>query len=178
MISDTETVSPTGGTDADGQAAAVPPPKVVLHFTPDERAARGRAMRAEAPRTSHAAVEDTTARDPVALLRADDHERVAELLPLRYARMAVSPFAFFRGSAAVMAHDLAPTPRSGLNVQLCGDAHVANFGGFASPERALVFDLNDCDETHPGPFEWDVKRLATSVEVAGRSRGFDVQQRR
>src|SRR5262249_13367305 len=96
----------------------------------------------------------------------------------RYGRMLVSPFTFYRGAAAVMAHDLAATPRSGLNVQLCGDAHLSNFGGFASPERDLVFDLNDFDETHPGPFEWDVKRLAASFEIAGRNRDFSEAERR
>jgi uncharacterized protein (DUF2252 family) len=109
-------------------------------------------------------------RDPVALLEEQAASRVPELLPIRYGRMLVSPFTFFRGAAAVMAHDLARLPSSGLEVQLCGDAHLANFGGFASPERDLVFDLNDFDETLPGPFEWDVKRLAASFEVAARNR--------
>jgi uncharacterized protein (DUF2252 family) len=99
-------------------------------------------------------------------------------VPIRYGRMLASPFAFFRGAAVVMAHDLAPAPRTGLDVQLCGDAHLSNFGGFASPERALVFDLNDFDETHPGPFEWDLKRLAASFEIAGRDRGFGTADRR
>ena len=99
-------------------------------------------------------------------------------MPIRYGRMAASPFAFFRGAAVVMAHDLAPVARTGLDVQLGGDAHLANFGGFASPERALVFDLNDFDETHPGPFEWDLKRLAASFEIAGRDRGFSESDRR
>jgi uncharacterized protein (DUF2252 family) len=111
-------------------------------------------------------------RDPIALLAADASTRIAELLPIRYGRMLSSPLAFFRGAAAVMASDLAGTPRAGLNVQLCGDAHLLNFGGFASPERDLVFDANDFDETLPGPFEWDVKRLAASVEIAARQRGF------
>ena len=101
-----------------------------------------------------------------------------ELLPIRYGRMLVSPFTFYRGAANVMANDLAAAPRSGLNVQLCGDAHLANFGGFASPERSFVFDLNDFDETLAGPFEWDVKRLVTSFEVAGRDRGFSDVERR
>jgi uncharacterized protein (DUF2252 family) len=103
---------------------------------------------------------------------------VQELVPLRYERMLTSPFAFFRGAAVVMAHDLAGAPRTGLDVQLCGDAHLSNFGGFASPERSLVFDVNDFDETHPGPFEWDLKRLAASFEIAGRDRGFAPDERR
>jgi uncharacterized protein (DUF2252 family) len=146
------------------------PPKVP-HFTPDERSARGQAARSDVPRTSHVALDAATERDPLALLRADDVNRVQELLPIRYARMLASPFAFYRGGAAIMAYDLAPTPRSGLHVQLCGDAHLANFGGYASAERSFVFDLNDFDETLPGPFEWDVKRLAASFEVAARHRG-------
>ena len=103
--------------------------------------------------------------------------RVPELVPIRYGRMLVSPFTFYRGAAAIMAHDLAPTPRAGLNAQLCGDAHLANVGGYASPERDLVFDLNDFDETLAGPFEWDVKRLATSFEICGRDRNFTKAQR-
>jgi uncharacterized protein (DUF2252 family) len=152
------------------------PPKV-LHFTPAERAARGRAARAETPRTSHATLDVAQTRDAVALVDADSASRVPDLVPIRYGRMLVSPFAFYRGAAAVMAHDLAPTPRSGLNVQLCGDAHLSNFGGFASPERELVFDLNDFDETHAGPFEWDVKRLAASFEIAARDRDFAARDR-
>jgi uncharacterized protein (DUF2252 family) len=148
-----------------------------LHFTPAERAARGKAARSEVPRTSHAAVELTEDRDPVALLDEGSALRVPELVPIRYGRMLTSPFAMYRGAAAVMAHDLAPTPRSGLNVQLCGDAHLANFGGFASPERSFVFDLNDFDETLEGPFEWDVKRLAASFEIAARHRGFSDAER-
>jgi uncharacterized protein (DUF2252 family) len=149
----------------------VAPPKV-LHFTAAERAARGRAARSEAPRTSHAAYEKGSDRDPVALLDAGSAQRVPELVPIRYGRMLVSPFTFYRGAAAIMAHDLAASPRAGLGVQLCGDAHLSNFGGYASPERRLVFDLNDFDETIRGPFEWDVKRLAASFEVAGRNREF------
>ena len=121
------------------------------------------------------ALADTgsTARDPVATLRAQDAGRVPELVPIRWGRMSVSPFTFYRGAAAVMASDLAVTKHTGLNVQLCGDAHLSNFGVFAAPDRRLVFDLNDFDETAPGSFEWDVKRLAASVAVAGRSSGFD-----
>jgi uncharacterized protein (DUF2252 family) len=158
--------------DEPAVAAKQPPPQKVLHFTAAERAARGRAARAEAPRTSHSAVEVAPGRDPVALVDADTPYRVQELVPIRYGRMLVSAFTFYRGAAMLMANDLVATPRSGLNVQLCGDAHCSNFGGFASPERTLVFDLNDFDESHPGPFEWDVKRLATSFEIAGRDRGF------
>jgi uncharacterized protein (DUF2252 family) len=114
----------------------------------------------------------------MAVLAAQDTGRVPELLPIRYARMALSPFTFFRGAAAVMAADLAATPVSGLEVQLCGDAHLCNFGFFASPERHLVFDINDFDETLPGPWEWDVKRLAASLEVAARDRKFAAEDRR
>jgi uncharacterized protein (DUF2252 family) len=159
------------------EVPATPPAPKVLHFTAEERAARGRAARAEAPRTSHAELDLAPGRDPVELLDADTPHRVAELVPIRYGRMLVSPFTFYRGSATIMAHDLGASPRSGLNVQLCGDAHCSNFGGFASPERTLVFDLNDFDETLRGPFEWDVKRLAASFEIAGRDRSFDADQR-
>jgi uncharacterized protein (DUF2252 family) len=117
-------------------------------------------------------------RDPVAIVDADSANRVPELVPIRYGRMLVSPFTFYRGAASLMAHDLAGTARTGLNAQLCGDAHLSNFGGFASPSRDLVFDLNDFDETHTGPFEWDVKRLAASFEIAGRDRDFDDATRR
>jgi len=151
---------------------------VVPHFTVAERAAHGRAARAECPRSSHARFELSEDRDPVAILEAQAPSRVPELVPIRYGRMLVSPFTFYRGAAAVMAHDLAPTPRSGLRVQLCGDAHLSNVGGFASPERRLVLDLNDFDETLPGPFEWDVKRLAASFEIAGRDRDFKEAERR
>ena len=153
-------------------------PSEALHFTATERATRGRAARIEAPRTSHAILEPVSDRDPVLWLDEVSALRVPELNPIRYGRMLVSPFAFYRGAAAVMARDLGPTPRSGLNVQLCGDAHLANFGVFASPERALLFDLNDFDETHRGPFEWDVKRLAASFEIAGRNRDFKLSERR
>jgi uncharacterized protein (DUF2252 family) len=150
----------------------------VEHFTVDERAAYGRAARGAASRASQSALDTIADRDPLALLAAEDASRVPELVPLRYGRMLASPFTFFRGAATIMAHDLAPTPRAGLKVQLCGDAHLSNFGGFASPERALVFDLNDFDETAPGPFEWDVKRLVTSFEVCGRARDFSDAERR
>ena len=114
----------------------------------------------------------------MSLLEEQATSRVAELVPVRHGRMLVSPFTFFRGAALIMAADLAPTPRAGVTVQLCGDAHLSNFGAFASPERRLVFDINDFDETFPGPWEWDVKRLAASFEVAGRDRGFAASDRR
>jgi uncharacterized protein (DUF2252 family) len=151
----------------------------VPRLTREERVARGRAARAEVPRSSHAEFVPAADRpDPVKLLEGDDASRVPELLPIRYGRMAVSAFTFFRGAALLMASDLAGTPRTGLVAQICGDAHLANFGLFASPERRLVFDINDFDETLPGPWEWDVKRLATSLEVAGRDNGYSDKQRR
>src|SRR3954452_10911367 len=165
-------------TEPNGQPESEPAAPKVLHFSPDERAARGKAARADAPRTSHSALDLTEGRDPVGLLELQTPFRVADLVPIRYGRMLVSPFTFYRGAASVMAHDLAPTPHSGLQVQLCGDAHLANFGFFASPERSVVFDLNDFDETHRGPFEWDVKRLAASFEIAARDRGFTDTERR
>jgi uncharacterized protein (DUF2252 family) len=143
----------------------------VDHPTLAERSARGRKAREGARRSGHAKLSKPD-RDPVALLEAQAVSRVPELVPIRYGRMLTSPFAFFRGAAALMAHDLASTDSSGLVVQLCGDAHLANFGGFATPERDLVLDVNDFDETLPGPFEWDLKRLAASFEIAGRNRGF------
>jgi uncharacterized protein (DUF2252 family) len=133
----------------------------------------GKAARAHAPRSSHARWEPPQGRpDPVALLELESEARVPDLVPIRYSRMAISSFAFFRGAAGIMASDLAGTPVSGTRVQLCGDAHLMNFGGFGSAERSLVFDLNDFDETLPGPWEWDVKRLAASIAIAGRERGF------
>jgi uncharacterized protein (DUF2252 family) len=138
-----------------------------------ERAAAGRAARSEVRRSSHAAWEPPAGRaDPVAILERQARSRVPELVPIRYGRMSASPFAFFRGAAAVMAADLATTPTSGLRVQACGDAHLSNFGAFAAPDRRLVFDLNDFDESLPGPWEWDVKRLAASFAIAGRESGF------
>ena len=139
--------------------------------TPSERTAAGKDARGRAPRSSHAGWEPAARRaDPVRLLQLQARGRVTELLPLRYGRMRESPFAFYRGAAAIMAADLAPTPTSGLRVQLSGDAHLSNFGTFTSPEREQVFDINDFDETLEGPWEWDVKRLATSVCIAGRDR--------
>ena len=138
-----------------------------------ERASRGKAVRSEVPRTAHGEWETPPARaDPVATLGEQDKSRVPELVPIRYGRMLVSPFAFFRGGAAIMAADLADGPRTELHAQLCGDAHLSNFGIFAAPDRRLIFGVNDFDETLPGPFEWDLKRLVTSFAVAGRERGF------
>jgi uncharacterized protein (DUF2252 family) len=145
---------------------------------PEQQAARGRAARAAAPRSGNAEWQPAERRDPLALLGEQDGARVPELVPIRYGRMLRSPFAFYRGAAVVMAADLAATPAAGLRVQLCGDAHLANFGIFSAPDRRLVFDCNDFDETSPGPFEWDVKRLAASVAVAGRDRGFRRRERR
>ncbi|HVY77610.1 MAG TPA: DUF2252 domain-containing protein [Solirubrobacterales bacterium] len=146
---------------------------------PEERAAAGKAAREAAPRSAHGDWAPAADRaDPVALLEAQAATRVGQLLPLRYARMLASPFAFYRGAAAVMAADLAATPASGFSAQLCGDAHLANFGAFAAPDRTMVFDVNDFDETLPGPWEWDVKRLAASFSVAGRDRGFGARERR
>jgi len=147
-------------------------------MTVEERVRRGREARTTASRSSLAALELQPERDPIATLEAQAATRVAELLPIRYGRMLASPFAFYRGAAAVMAGDLASAAKTGLRVQLVGDAHLANFGGYASPERNLVFDINDFDETMRGPFEWDVKRLATSVEIAGRATGLTAAQRR
>jgi uncharacterized protein (DUF2252 family) len=142
-----------------------------------DRIARGRAARAEVPRSSHASFAPSSNRaDPIALLERQARTRVPELVPIRYGRMLVSPFTFFRGAAMIMAGDLAATPRSGLTVQCCGDAHLSNFGVFASPERRLVFDLNDFDETLPGPWEWDLKRLAASMLIAADDNDYPVRQ--
>src|SRR5262245_35207062 len=139
----------------------------------DQRAAAGKAARAKVPRSSHAAWKPAARRrDPVAVLEGQAESRVPELVPIRYGRMLASPFAFFRGGAAIMAMDLAKSPQSGLMVQACGDAHLSNFGVFAAPDRRLVLDVNDFDETLPGPWEWDVKRLAASFAIAGRDRDF------
>jgi len=143
-----------------------------------DREARGKDAREVAPLESHAEFRPDSSRDPVGLLLGQAQSRVPELVPIRHGRMLVSPFTFYRGAALPMAADLAGTPASGLRVQLCGDAHVSNFGAFASPERRLVFDVNDFDETLPGPFEWDVKRLAASLSVAGRDNGFPAKDRR
>ena len=164
---------------AKGGRTRAPEELEVPHLSVAERAARGRAARAQVPRSSHADYASATQRsDPVELLGSQAESRVPELVPIRYGRMLVSPFTFYRGAALLMAGDLAATPDSGLRAQLCGDAHLSNFGVFASPDRRLVFDLNDFDETLPGPFEWDVKRLAVSFEVAGRENGYTHKQRR
>ena len=142
---------------------------------PTARAEEGRTARKRVPRTSHATFELRADRDPIAILAAQEVDRVQELLPVRHARMAESAFAYYRGTPAVMAFDLAGTPRTDIIVQASGDAHISNFGLFASPERALVFDANDFDETLPAPWEWDVKRLAASVVIAARANGFDAK---
>ena len=150
----------------------------VQHLTLAERAARGKAAREQVARSDHAGWSPTRDRpDPVDLLEQQAESRVPELVPIRYGRMLVSPFTFYRGAAYLMASDLAQGPRTKIQVQLCGDAHLSNFGGYSAPDRRLVFDMNDFDETLPGPFEWDVKRLVTSFEVATRNRGFDAATR-
>jgi len=153
-----------------------PPPRTGRHAPAMSRAARfalGKALRQRVPRSSHSTWAPARDRpDPIGLLEESDRFRDPDLLPIRYGRMSVSPFAFLRGAASVMALDLASTPSTGLRAQLCGDAHLANFGFFATPERDQVFDVNDFDETLPGPWEWDVKRLATSIVLAGRHDGF------
>ncbi len=137
----------------------------------------GRGLRAQVPRSSQAAwTAPSRRRDPVEIIRGQEAARIPSLLPIRHERMGVSPFTYFRGAAAVMAEDLAQTPCCGLRVQACGDAHLVNFGIYATPERRVVFDVNDFDETLQAPFEWDVKRLATSLVVAGRDRGFAAKE--
>jgi uncharacterized protein (DUF2252 family) len=154
-------------------ASDIPIARVVAHLTEAESKAKGKEARAKVPRDSQADFKAWPERpDPVSLLEEQAKTRVPELVPIRYGRMLVSPFTFYRGAALIMASDLSTTPRSGLNAQICGDAHLSNFGIFGSPERALVFDCNDFDETHPGPWEWDVKRLAASFAIAGRNMGF------
>ena len=154
-------------------------PGRVARLENGEHPERGRAARSTTPRSSHAEwVEAPGRRDPVEILHAQTEQRLAELVPIRYGRMLVSPFTYFRGSAAVMAADLATTPSSGLVVQLCGDAHISNFGGFAAPDRRLVFGPNDFDETLPGPWEWDIKRMAASIEIAGRDIDLPARRRR
>jgi uncharacterized protein (DUF2252 family) len=149
------------------------------HLTVDERVARGRTARLQVPRSSHGRWEPAPDRtDPVSLLEEQAASRVPPLVPIRHGRMLVSPFTFYRGAALIMAADLATTPVSGVTVQLCGDAHLSNFGVFGSPERRMLFDINDFDETLPGPWEWDVKRLAASFEIMGRDRGFSPADRR
>ncbi|MCO6451908.1 MAG: DUF2252 domain-containing protein [Caldilineales bacterium] len=154
--------------------AAIVPTKKTLQ----ERMEHGKEMRAKFPRENHAAWEAPAERaDPLQALAAQAETRIPELVPIRHWRMMASPFAFYRGAAAIMAADLAAMPNTGIRVQLCGDAHLSNFGGFASPERELVLDVNDFDETLPGPFEWDVKRLAASIEIVGRQMGINDRHR-
>ncbi|MEU6805199.1 DUF2252 domain-containing protein, partial [Streptomyces neyagawaensis] len=148
------------------------------HATPEERAALGKAARRRSPRSGHAVYQPSRHRpDPLSILETQSAARVPELVPIRYGRMMESPFRFYRGAAAIMASDLAGSPSSGLTAQLCGDAHMLNFRLLASPERQLMFDINDFDETLPGPWEWDVKRLSASLVIAGRANGFDDAQR-
>ena len=171
----------------DANAASVAPAAVVtspgpqvrsLHRTREERAAAGKAARTALPREALGDLLVEGRADPIELLEGQAATRVPDLVPIRYERMVASPFAFYRGGALLMAADLSRTPNSGLHVQLCGDAHLSNFGVFATPERRVVFDINDFDETHPGPFEWDVKRLVASLAVAGRANGFAAKKRR
>lgn len=149
---------------------------VAAHATREERAKRGRAARSVTPLEALAEVDTSSPRDPLGLLEHQARSRVRELVPVRYGRMSASPFPFYRGAALVMADDLSRTPNSGLYTQLCGDAHLSNFGIFATPERKLAFDVNDFDETYPGPFEWDVKRLVASLAVAGLENGYSGKQ--
>ena len=167
---------PTGATPT---TRKINPVGTAHPMTLEEHVRRGTDARKEMPPEQHAPFSTTAGRrDPVEILEEQGAARVPELVPIRYGRMLVSPFTFYRGAAAVMAADLAETPTSGLTVQLCGDAHLSNFGAFASPERRLVFDINDFDETFPGPWEWDVKRLAASFAIAGRELGFTAEERR
>jgi uncharacterized protein (DUF2252 family) len=186
-LADRETGAPTSTRGAPKQPPAktstprrtlTPQPKAVAHMTAAERVAQGKAARTGVPRASQGEWRPPSERpDPVGLLEEQAATRVRELVPIRYGRMLVSPFTFFRGAAYLMASDLAAAPRTGLHVQLCGDAHLSNFGVYAGPDRRLVFSVNDFDETLPGPFEWDLKRLVASFAVAGRDRGFAAKQR-
>ena len=138
-----------------------------------EGVAKGKALRDIVPRSSHEEWKPSSERaEPMAMLETSNQDRLPELVPLRYGRMLVSPFAFLRGAASIMAFDLSKTPKTGIKVQACGDCHLSNFGGYGTPERNLVFDVNDFDETLLAPWEWDVKRLAASIVVAGRSLKF------
>jgi uncharacterized protein (DUF2252 family) len=175
------TVTTDRGAAAKSGAQTIPLPRQPARAAAPERlsradrAARGKDARTVAPLESQAEFQPGQGRDPVGLLLGQAESRVPELVPVRHGRMLVSPFTFYRGAALPMAADLAGTPAAGLRVQVCGDAHLSNFGAFASPERTLVFDVNDFDETLPGPFEWDVKRLAASLIVAGRDNGFSAK---
>lgn len=158
--------------------SAITAMRAVPEATPEERAAIGKEARSRCPRSGHAVYQPSPRRpDPLAILEAQSATRVPELVPIRYARMTESPFRFYRGAAAIMASDLAGSPDSGIAVQLCGDAHLLNFRLLASPERRLMFDINDFDETLPGPWEWDVKRLSASLVIAARANGFDEAER-
>jgi uncharacterized protein (DUF2252 family) len=151
----------------------------VVHLDPEQRARIGRAARSAVPRSSHAEWAPAPDRaDPAGLLAGQETTRVPDLVPMRHERMLVSPFTFYRGAAVIMAADLAASTDTGLRVQACGDAHLSNFGGFSAPDRALLFDINDFDETSSGPFEWDVKRLAASFEIAARSNSFSEKETR
>src|SRR5499427_7176924 len=153
--------------------------KKIAHPTIDERKAVGSQARDHTPPSSHAGWKPAADRpDPIALLEEQNRMREPDLVPVRHGRMLVSPFTFYRGAAKIMAADLKDTPISGLGAQLCGDAHLSNFGAFASPERTLLFDLNDFDETLPGPFEYDVKRMAASFTIAARNNGFSAADAR
>jgi uncharacterized protein (DUF2252 family) len=160
------------------RASARRGPAKIEHPSRAERAEVGKVARVRVPLDSHADFVTADRADPIELLESQAVTRVPELVPIRYGRMLATPFSFYRGAALVMAADLARTPNSGIQVQLCGDAHMSNFGIYASPERRLVFDINDFDETHPGPFEWDVKRLAASLAVAAGDNGFSAKKRR
>jgi uncharacterized protein (DUF2252 family) len=160
------------------ESAIVPGPRKIEHPTREQRVARGKAARTIVPRSRHAELDVVARPDALTLIEEEVRDRVAELVAIRYGRMAQSPYAFYRGSAVVMASDLSRTPTSGLQAQLGGDAHLANFGMFGTPERNLAFDATDFDETLPGPWEWDVKRLAASFEIAGRLDAFSAADRR
>jgi hypothetical protein len=154
-------------------------PHVERITSPGERAAAGKALRDKIPREQLGRWNDIKGRpDPIDLLHKSDAGRMRKLLPIRYGRMLQSPFTFYRGAAGVMVADLARTPITGLKVQACGDCHLLNFGGFATPERSIIFDINDFDETSPGPWEWDVKRLVASIVLAARSNGLSDNQGR
>ncbi|MFJ4668382.1 DUF2252 domain-containing protein [Kitasatospora purpeofusca] len=167
----------TGGKPG-ARASAAGGPRTRAPLNRPDRIALGKGARRAVPLEAHAQFRPGGSRDPVGLLLGQAGSRVPELVPVRHGRMLVSPFTYYRGAALPMAADLADTPSSNLRVQLCGDAHLSNFGAFASPERRLVFDVNDFDETLPGPFEWDVKRLAASLAVAGRDNDFSDKARR
>jgi uncharacterized protein (DUF2252 family) len=147
-------------------------PAISKIVSPDDRSAAGKALRDKVPRAQHGIWKEFKGRpSPVGILQKSDAGRMKQLVPIRYGRMLQSPFAFYRGSAGLMASDLAHTPNTGLQVQACGDCHLMNFGGFATPERNIIFDINDFDETSPAPWEWDVKRLVASMVLAARSIG-------